>query len=81
MTLKMHAGRKKWPLIGTRVHLRHQSETVDGTRVDRIVREIELEGPELTIEQRSHLLEVANLCPVHKALHRGFEIDTVEHSA
>jgi putative redox protein len=35
--------------------------------IDRIEREIELEG-ELDPQQRQRLLEIANMCPVHRTL-------------
>jgi hypothetical protein len=43
--------------------------------VDRIERAIELEG-ELTPEQRTRLLEIANRCPVHRTLTSEIRIES-----
>ena len=75
MTLRMYADRKGWPLESVtvwisqdRIHATdcEECETEEG-RIDRIEREIELEGP-LEEEQRRRLLEVADMCPVHRTL-------------
>jgi putative redox protein len=71
MTLKMYAGRKSWGLENAIV-------TVDISRTDeveRFTREISLVG-NLDAEQTARLLEIANKCPVHKALIGTIEIDT-----
>ena len=51
-----------------------ECETKDG-KVDRIEREIELEG-ELDEAQRAKLLEIADKCPVHRTLHSEINIRT-----
>jgi putative redox protein len=75
MTLRMYADRKGWPLESVTVKLSQdrihatdceECETEEG-RIDRIEREIELEGP-LEEEQRRRLLEIADMCPVHRTL-------------
>jgi uncharacterized OsmC-like protein len=75
MTLRMYADRKGWPLESVTVRLSQdrihatdceECETEEG-RIDRIEREIELAGP-LEEEQRRRLLEVADMCPVHRTL-------------
>lgn len=71
MTLKMYAGRKSWDLQDAVVK-------VDITRIDEVEifkRSIELLG-NLDTEQRERLLEIANKCPVHKALAGKIEINT-----
>ncbi len=71
MTLKMYAGRKSWDLQDAVVR-------VDIERIDEVEifkRGIELLG-NLDTEQRERLLEIANKCPVHKALAGKIEINT-----
>ena len=38
------------------------------TKIDRIERRITLRGPDLTTDQRQRLLEIADMCPVHRTL-------------
>jgi len=85
MTLRMYADRKKWPLEGVSVRLTHRKihaadcgdcESESG-RVDEIVREVDLDGPSLTAEQRTRLLEIADKCPVHRTLRGEVKVRTV----
>jgi len=66
ITLQMYAARKQWPLTGVGVELGFNP---DGTPVagNDITRAITLQGS-LTDEQRERLLQIANLCPIHKVL-------------
>jgi putative redox protein len=75
MTLRLYARRKQWPLERVTVRLRHarihaedcaECETKTGL-VDRIECEIELSGP-LDAAQRTRLMEIAEMCPVHRTL-------------
>ena len=75
MTISLYARRKKIPLEEVTVSLWHskihaadceECETRDG-RIDRIDVAIALTGP-LSDEQRSKLLEIAKICPVHRTL-------------
>ena len=43
---------------------------IDGQKIDRITREISLDG-DLTPEQRTRMLEIANRCPVHRTISGG----------
>jgi putative redox protein len=72
----MYADRKEWPLESVTVHVKHgkihaddcaDCETKTG-KIDHIEREIEIEGDDLSDEQREKLLEIADKCPVHRTL-------------
>ncbi|CAA9554597.1 MAG: Bll2902 protein [uncultured Truepera sp.] len=75
MTLRLYAGRKGWPLGAVTVGVTHSKvhqedcESCDTKRVrlDLFERELELTGP-LNETQRARLVEIANLCPVHRTL-------------
>ena len=75
MTLRMYAERKGLELTKVSVSLSHEKIDVDGVSRDRIERTITLEGA-LTGEQRQRLLEIANKCPVHRALSQSFLIES-----
>lgn len=74
MTLRMYAERKGLPLRNIRVELAHAKVEVDGVARDCIHRNIRLDG-DLSPEQRQRLLEIANKCPVHRALSQSFQLD------
>ena len=83
MTIALYARRKGWPLTHVTVRLRHsrihaddcaECETKQGM-LDRIEREIAVAG-ELTEEQRSKVLEIADKCPVHRTLTAEINIRT-----
>jgi len=81
MTLRMYADRKGWPLEGVTVDVSHDRShakdagTSADTRADRFHRTITIDG-ELSDNQRSKLLEIADKCPVHRSLESGARIDT-----
>jgi putative redox protein len=71
MTLKMYANRKSWGLENAIV-------TVDINRVDdveRFTRDITLVG-NLDAEQTARLMDIADKCPVHKALIGTITVET-----
>jgi uncharacterized OsmC-like protein len=68
----MYADRRGWPLESVMVRLEHQKSHAkdrEGYEVGegRIEREVRVSGPP-SDEQRGCLLEMANLCPVHRSL-------------
>ena len=73
MTLRMYAERQGLPLSRIRVRLSHDTVQVAGIARERIIRRITLEG-DLTVAQRARLLEIANKCPVHRALEQPLVI-------
>jgi uncharacterized OsmC-like protein len=83
MTLRLYADRKGWRLDKIVVRLRHDEIYSDdcaecetrNARIDRIKREIELEGA-LDAAQRERLLEIANKCPVHRTLSAPLQVET-----
>jgi putative redox protein len=84
MTIRMYADRKKWPLENVAVRLSHEKihaddcadcEATNG-KIDVISQEIELSG-DLSEEQRTRLMEIADRCPVHKTLHSEVKIRTI----
>ncbi|MBS1138574.1 MAG: OsmC-like protein [Proteobacteria bacterium] len=74
MTLRMYAERKGLPLTKVSVTLSHEKVEVDGVTRDCIHRKIALEG-DLRDEQRQRLMEIANKCPVHRALSQSILLD------
>ncbi len=83
MTLRMYADRKKLDLKSVSVSVTHAKihatdcgdcESSSG-RIDEFQRELTLEG-ELTDEQRQRLLEIADMCPVHRTLHGEVKVRT-----
>jgi putative redox protein len=83
MTLRLYADRKRWPLARVGVRLRHtkihaedcaECETKQG-KLDRIERVIDLEGA-IDAAQRQRLLEIADMCPVHRTLTSEISIES-----
>jgi uncharacterized OsmC-like protein/fermentation-respiration switch protein FrsA (DUF1100 family) len=74
MTVRMYARRKEWPLRRVRVCVGH-ARTKEEDPPDGFLREVALEG-DLTEEQRSRLIEIAERCPVHASLKQGARVST-----
>jgi len=79
MTLRLYAGHKAWPLEQISVTVSHDKDQARNPP-DRFRRIIGLEG-ELDAAQRSRLIEIAERCPVHRALEGGAMVETRELAA
>ena len=81
MTLRMYAQRKQLNVTNIRVQLQHNripssdcEECEEQTgKVDQIRRLIQIDG-DLTEAQRNRMLEIADMCPIHRTLHNQKEI-------
>ena len=81
MTLRMYAKRKELNVNTIEVKLEHSrihATDCDGCeeqpgKVDQIRRSIRIEG-DLTEAQRNRMLEIADMCPVHRTLHNQKQI-------
>ena len=74
MTMRLYAERKGWELPPFRVEVVH-SPPLAASAKDRFMRRIHIGGP-IDEEQKAKLLDIANRCPVHRTLERGFDIST-----
>ena len=84
MTLRTYADRKGIALAGVTVRLTHRRDHAgdcetceEGAQIQAIHRTIALEG-DLSAEQRERLMQVADMCPVHRTLTGRLEITTRE---
>ena len=71
LTLQLYAKRKQYPLESVEISQLHDEDDA----VYRMQRDITLGGT-LSRQQKDDLVRVANACPMHKALHKKFEIAT-----
>ncbi len=69
LTLILYARRKGMQLVDVEVEVDH----VESDGVYRMRRELRLVG-ELSADERTKLLEIANRCPLHRTLSGRFEI-------
>lgn len=82
MTLKLYAQRKKWDLQEVYVYANHAKKHIQDmdngktARLDHIFKRLVLVG-DLTEEQRTRLLEIAERCPVHRTLQNDVVIESV----
>ena len=84
ITLQMYSAHKGWDLGEVMVRLRHNKIHAEDCedcekktgRIDCIEREIEFTG-DLSDEQRTRLLYIADRCPVHKTLKGPIVIRTM----
>ena len=73
VTLRMYADRKEWKLEKVTVHV--EMETDASKNITNIKREIQLSG-KLSEEEKRHLIEIAEHCPIHKTLTNPIHIKT-----
>jgi putative redox protein len=74
MTLRLYAKRKNWALGAVHVEVR-SGRDVGMVPPERFDREITLDG-DLDDEQRKRLLEIAEMCPIHRLLTQGARVVT-----
>ena len=83
MTMRMYANRKQWPVERVSVELGHEREHGEDCvdcdenhrQIDVINRVITITG-DLTEDQRSRMMDIADKCPVHRTLHNKLVIRT-----
>lgn len=83
MTLRMYANHKSLALKNIIVTLRHEHEHQkdcedpdnEAAKIQVIYRDIELEG-DLSEQEKTRLLQIADKCPVHKTLHSNLQVRT-----
>jgi putative redox protein len=73
-TLRLYAQRKSWPLGAVTVKVTHRRD-LSSKPIDIFDRALVL-GGRLDDEQRQRLLEIAEMCPVHKMLTAGAAVAT-----
>jgi putative redox protein len=83
MTIQMYARRKNWKVENVTCHINYSKDHAvdcehceeDSAKIDTFTREIKLTG-NLSEEQKTKLLQIADKCPVHKTLHTKTQIIT-----
>ena len=81
MTLRMYAKRKGLQVDNIQVKLQHSRiESADcetcedqAAKVDQIRRQIRIDG-DITEAQRNRMLEIADMCPIHRTLHNQKQV-------
>lgn len=74
ITLRMYADRKGWPLDSAVVHVDYNSDPL--TKRSLFSLKLILNG-NLDDDQRARLLEMADRCPIHRALQNPIDFETV----
>ncbi|HMR45444.1 MAG TPA: OsmC family protein [Bacteroidia bacterium] len=73
ITVRMYADRKEWPLTDVNTDI---SVSWDGIKNKTVIqRKISFSG-NLSNGQKDRLIQIANVCPVHKVLTNSIEINT-----
>ena len=73
ITLRMYADRKGWPLESVVAHVDYTSDPA--SKRSLFTMKLILNGS-LTTEQRTRLLEMADRCPIHRALQNPIDFET-----
>ncbi|MFG0259512.1 MAG: OsmC family protein [Phycisphaerales bacterium JB041] len=73
ITAKMYADRKGWPV--ERIDATARASAVAGHVISRVEVELTVAG-DLTDEQRQRVLEIAEKCPVQKAVSTGMVVSS-----
>jgi len=76
ITLRMYAKRKNWPLETIRIKVDFVKGSSVESGMNTFYCEVQLTG-DLTIEQRTRLMQIAEACPVQKLLSRPTDIGSV----
>lgn len=74
ITVRMYADRKGWPMERLDVEVVH-SRDASATPPDALHQQVTFEG-DLDEAQLARLTEIADRCPVHRALTQGFRAST-----
>lgn len=74
ITLRMYADRKGWPLESVVAHVTYTGDPE--TKRSCFTMQLILNG-DLTADQRARLLEMADRCPVHRALQNPIDFETI----
>lgn len=73
ITVRMYADRKGWPLDSVVAHVDYTSDPATKRSLFKL--RLILNG-ELNDEQRARLLEIADRCPIHRALQNPIDFET-----
>lgn len=73
-TLRLYAKRKAWPLGAVHVEVAHERRAGESP-ADVLRRTISL-GGDLDEDQRARLMQIADMCPIHRLLTAGARVVT-----
>jgi putative redox protein len=79
MTMRIYAKHKGFALKDVEVWVTHDKIDFEGQKRDRFQCEINIEGDDLSAEQRDKIIEIAKKCPVHRTLQSESIIETKPH--
>ncbi|MEP6502219.1 MAG: OsmC family protein [Betaproteobacteria bacterium] len=76
LTLELYIRRRQLPVTDLRVTVDHvETKGADGRVHYALARSVHIDGP-VTDEERAHLLEIANKCPIHRLLEGEITVAT-----